>query len=662
MADYSKMKVVELKAELKRLGLPQTGLKAELVSRLEVAASEGEPPAASAEAPSETESTAEADEVQPSDDVASAHETQEPQHQEPPQEPPQEPAQAPAQDHQSETSNGTIQHSPSRDDAKVQITSSTGLSETPSLATTELVQDVQKRKRRSTTPPPSAEIARKRPRQNDQEVSRDVPTLSYEALEPQNSVAREPSTADIEMAPVQDEPHAEKEPALEETDGLSSKEPSNGVNVTETMPPDENALLDRSGVGGAEDSLMAEPDTTSYERETYSATSETLGHAAHETKSDYLSPERDIEPSIHPATNALYIKDFMRPLKPQAVQEHLLELATPASSPIDHSIISNFYLDSIRTHAFAVFTSVSAASRVRTALHKRVWPDETNRKALWVDFMPPECFEDWVNTELQAKERGSMPRYEVVYDRDIDGNVVAKLEEVDASQPTKRGPASPVALLDGRTSIPTGPSRPSGIENAPTGPRNPYAHNGPGPMYQSRQDRQDRHDAGFIRTKSGPPVLYRPVPPELSQRRLDILAKAKDQLYDEESGRDYHRYYFERDIFLVDRGPEIFLGIRPPHREKERRELARNGGIDNRDRSFRDRRGPPGPPGGGGGGVGGVGGGGRRRRRAPRPHGVPRGGDRFRPPGSSYEDRFAPDDRRPPRYGGSSRRQDSHRY
>ncbi|KAI0391065.1 hypothetical protein F5Y17DRAFT_442089 [Xylariaceae sp. FL0594] len=655
MTDYSKMKVVELKAELKARGLPQNGLKAELVSRLEAAASEDPQTVPSPDVSGETEPIAQVDEVLPSGAAESPHEKEEAQIQEPLREPSPEPArepspvpaqetaQEPAQEHHDKMSEAAIQHSPSRDEAPLPIAATTIVSETPSLATTELVQDQQKRKRRSTTPPPSDEIARKRPRQDGQEESREVPTLPHAMAESHNNVTQEASMTDVDMAaPTQDESRSEQEP-------------SDRAETTDMARPAENAPSSGGGLGSAEDSLMADADTSNYEREKYSTTSENLNHATHERTNDFSSPERDIEPAIHPATKALYIKNFMRPLKPQAVQEHLLELATPASNPIDPSTISNFYLDNIRTHAFAVFASVSAASRVRNALHKRVWPDETNRKALWVDFMPPDCFDEWVDTEMRAKERGNMPRYEVVYDRDDDGYVVAKLDEVDANPPVKRAaPPSPIAPLDRKTSIPTGPSRPSGIENAPTGPRNPYAQYGPRPTYPNRHDKQDMYEAGFVSTKTGPSVLFRPVAPELAQQRLDILARAKDSLYDEESGKDYHRYYFERDTFLVDRGPEIFLGIRPPHREKERRELARNGGLDTRDRGFRDRRPPTGPA---------AGGGGRRRRRPPRPHGVPRGGDRFRPPGSTYEDRFGNDDRRPSRLGGGGgRRGDSYRH
>jgi hypothetical protein len=648
------MKVIELKAELKRLGLPQNGLKAELITRLEEAAISEDDPAVTSEPPVEAE-TAEPDEAQASEESEPVEDTRDP------------PENGTAQEPQGEPAHATAQNVSEIDDAQAQIASSTMVSEIPPLSTAEgipsaeVAQDVQKRKRRSTTPPLSDEVVRKRLRQDDQDGSRDATAIdattgSNKNTGLENEHADQQPTLDAKIETAQEEERTEKEPTLEDNEGLNGTEVASDAGIAEETHLESNRVTttkhnDRQ-VGEMEDTVMADVGTTSHPRGTYSVTNATLDEETREPKYS-PSPERDIEPAIHPATCALYIKNFMRPLRAEAIQEHLLELATPVNSSIDPSTIVHFYLDNIRTHAFAVFTSISAASRVRTALHKRVWPDETNRKALWVDFIPPEHFQDWVDTEQQAKDKGNMPRFEVIYDRDYDGNVIARLEGTDANQATRRVPVSPVAHPDRKTSIPTGPSRPSGIENAPTGPRNPYSHNGPAITYSGRQDRLE---SGFLRTTSGPTVLYRPVPPELAQRRLDILAQAKDRRYNEESGRDYHRYYFERDVVLVDRGPEIFLGIRPPHREKERRELARAGGVavDQRDRNFRDRRGPP-PPSGGG----------RRRRRAPRPHGVPRGGDRFRPPGSSYDDRSAQDNRRPPRrdgYGGSSRRTDSYRH
>ncbi|KAJ8117022.1 hypothetical protein ONZ43_g4302 [Nemania bipapillata] len=622
MADYSKMKVVELKAELKRLGLPQNGLKVELISRLEeAAASEGGPgatPEQLAEAEPEATPPTEPSEAELSGEPELANDAPGTSEVEPRQEP------------QAELTT-TVAQDASGNDPQAQTTSNTTSSETP-LPVAEVAQDVQKRKRRSTTPPPVDEVARKRLRQDDSEAVQDVEMEAAHDDECTAKAAELDDSAD----------HVE--------DTRTRRGGSTAVEINE---------IHDTRTEDQEDSAMANAGATDHQKESHSDSVVNDALDQETRNSNYEpepEPEPDIEPSMHPATRALYIKNFMRPLRPQAVRNHLLELATPANTPLDTSVITNFYLDNIRTHAFAVFTSVSAASRVRSALHKRVWPDETNRKALWIDFIPSASVDGWIDIEQQAKDRGNMPRYGIIYERDGDGGIIASLEETDATQAARQGPASPIAHSDRKASIPTGPSRPSGIENAPTGPRNPYPQSGPPPTYLGRQDRLE---PGFMRTKAAPAILYRPVSPELAQRRLDCLAQAKDRYYNEESGKDYHRYYFERDDVLVNRGPEIFLGIRPPHREKERRELARASGVDPRDRNYRDRRGPPGPPGAAGGG-----GGGRRRRRAPRPHGVPRGGDRFRP-GSSYDDRSVPDDRRPSHrdgYGGSSRRKESYRH
>ncbi|KAJ3561100.1 hypothetical protein NPX13_g9073 [Xylaria arbuscula] len=530
MADYSKMKVVELKAELKRLGLPQNGLKAELVSRLEEAIpSEGDP-TASSEPPAEpsADTTAALEETQPSEDVGAASDVPEPVEAESP------PEQLPAEEAATTTQDGTA------DDTTEQTASTTVIPETPSLPTTEVVQDAHKRKRRSTTPPPSEDAARKRLRPDEPheklDGSIDPMPSSNEILRSQTEAPDNTLTPDVDVSTEQATIATEKAPEpSEETD--SSRNGNAASGLVEAGDPHAangrgaNTAIDDNGL---EDSDMVNDGATKDQTDTYTAGTAALDRdqEMRDTKRS-PSPERDIEPSLHPATSALYIKNFMRPLRPQAVQDHLLEVATPASAPLDPSIISNFYLDSIRTHAFAVFTSISAASRVRTALHDRVWPDETNRKALWIDFIPPENVEDWIDTEQQARDKGNMPRYEVIYDRSSDDNIIARLEETDGNQAARRGPVSPVVHADRRPSIPTGPARPSGIENAPTGPRNPYSHNGPPTMYA---DRQDRLDSGFIKTKSSPQILYRPVTSELANRRLDCLAHAKDPSYDESTG------------------------------------------------------------------------------------------------------------------------------
>ncbi|KAI2620105.1 hypothetical protein GGR54DRAFT_602505 [Hypoxylon sp. NC1633] len=317
--------------------------------------------------------------------------------------------------------------------------------------------------------------------------------------------------------------------------------------------------------------------------------------------------ERDVGPSLHPATSGLYIKNLMRPLRPELVQEHLLNLATPVADSNETPAIVDFYIDPIRTHAFVVFNIISAAARVRSILHNSIWPDETNRKALWVDFFPPERFADWVVTEKSSSGgRGSTIRYEIMYENDNDGSVTAKLVEFDTTSTKQQAMMAQESQVERKPSIPTGPSRQyPGIEGAPTGPRSQQAR---GPAMNPNV--MGRLSQPGISTRAYPSITYQPVVGDLVKERLDAISAAKTKSPARDFGKEYNRYYFEDGGTLVDRGPEIFLGIRPPHRERERQRERQNG------EPYRSHRAPRGH---------------RRRNDMPIFHGVPRGGDRFRP-------------------------------
>ncbi|KAI1632252.1 hypothetical protein F4809DRAFT_628511 [Biscogniauxia mediterranea] len=615
--DYKSLKVVDLKAELKRLGLPQNGLKAELVARLEAAAAAAAAESVASDSPEptveeETTGTV-SDNAQPSEVPEAVQSIQpepksEPEPEaEPEPEPEPEPQAAPPPEDTASAPTPTAAQglsvtSAADTPAQAALEEASSSDATP-LQPTEVVQDVLKRKRRSLSPQPSGdEVARKRPRQDD-EGAKDLaaadPTPEVEMKDREEEGAAAVATI---QQPEQNQDHDRSYDQEEEGKAGVAAETA----ATDSAPP--TAAIQN---GHSVDDAMTDAEPTH-------------NGTASQQQPDTTYPaeiERDVEPSIHPATSALYIKNFMRPLRAQTVKDHLLQLATPAGTPIDDNTVVDFYLDSIRTHAFAVFSSISAASRVRTALHGRIYPDETNRKPLWVDFIPPDCFADWVDMEQGAGSgRGSASRFEVAYSDDMEGNVTVRLEESGSAPPA----AKPTPQFERKASIPTGPSRPSGIENAPLGPRGfqPSSRGG-APVHPGRLERVDQP----LSTRAHPVVTYQPVSEELAKRRLDAISAAKAKDHNQDFGKDYKRYYFENGDRLVDRGPEIFLGIRPPHRERERR----------RDQG----RGPPR--------------GGRSFRRGPpssvfAPHGVPRGGDRFRPPGSSAS---AFDDR--PKYGGDRR-------
>ncbi|KAI1470633.1 uncharacterized protein F4812DRAFT_418415 [Daldinia caldariorum] len=622
--DWNKLKVVDLKSELKRLGLPQNGLKADLVARLEAVDSERAASQSSGETPEETEAVN--GEVQPVEIPPEATEAPEYSHATPPDESSKQSEVAAEAEAEATAIPGQEVSAPVLTETQ-ELAPSTG---DTLLHPTELIQDSQKRKRRSLSPAPSGEeVARKRARQDNRDAQED-PVVATPVGEKADAVAElQEDKEDTTRAP----PDVEMEDTKDEAPVERERERDNGVTqpiLADDANPDlQNGHAVEVVTNKTQATFQEPPEDEPSREQTYTA------HPA--------EIERDVEPSIHPATSALYIKNFMRPLRPQAVKEHLLDLAASIGAPAEEGTIVDFYLDTIRTHAFVVFNTISSASRVRTALHNRVWPDETNRKALWVDFIPSERFAEWVDMEQTSTGgRGSTHRYEVVYDNDEDGNVIVKLEEFDGAGPTKQAPPAPEPQLERKPSIPTGPSRQfSGIEGAPTGPRGFNSNHGPG-MHQTRAGILDQPGQS---THAHPIVRYQPVSDDLVRRRLDAIAAAKTKDTDRDFGKDYKRYYFENGDTLVDRGKEIFLGIRPPHREHQReREQRHETGREPAREPGRSRR------------AGGGGGGGRRRGGMPIFHGVPRGGDRFRPgeSGSSGRSRYS-DDR-------SSRRDGYGRY
>ncbi|KAH8681555.1 hypothetical protein BX600DRAFT_446828 [Xylariales sp. PMI_506] len=605
---YSKMKVAELKTELKRLGLPQNGLKAELIARLEeasVATNAG----TDAGTDASTQDDGDTIPVEDGEKAAEALDTADPEGianlgeknndlsevpttaEHPPQ--PEESIALDAQLGRSSSAsmNATaaevVSFTATTDFAAPEIHERDSLSGTATasngtpLPPAEVAQDNLKRKRRSVSPPPTAdEIAQKRARIEDHERA--------------ESTGETEETHKLEQSPAQQAAETESVGVAHTDIGIADNEvngSAQSITEPEELKTNNEINGEKSQDPGLTDVNMQDDDKQS------TANDITRMESVDGNNARTGSTELNVEPSIHPATSAIYIKNFMRPLRPQAVQAHLLELA---GANVGEEGIVDFYLDPIRTHSFVVFNSVSAASRVRTSLHNRVWPDETNRKALWVDFIPPEKFGAWVDMEQSSEGggRGSSGRYEIIYDHDRDGTVMAHLEEVGSAPPaTKAAPTQ----ADRRPSV-SGPPR--GVEGAPLAPRGFQS----GSRSQVYPSRADRIGGDYKTTRAHPTVPYQPVPNDLVDRRLDSIRAAKSKHYDHarDTNKEYKRYFFENGDVLVDRGPEIFLGIRPPHRERERER-----------RRDRDRR-PRGRPGG------------RRGFGMPMPHGVPKGGDRYR--------------------------------
>lgn len=306
-------------------------------------------------------------------------------------------------------------------------------------------------------------------------------------------------------------------------------------------------------------------------------------------------------PSTHPPTSALYIRNLLRPLQVPPFREHLLQLATPSNETPNDSLIETIHLDTFKSHAFVIFTSPSAAIRARAGLHDHIWPEETQRKALWVDFVPSDKAQTWIATETEA---GKSKRFEVVYSTSPEtGAVMVSLEE--ASQHNNNAAPSAAAA-------PTAPSLPGpGMPNAPTGPRGDrsqqQAPTGPAADQQPHQPQPAHHAprlplhtpaslSHFPSTTSSPKIFYQPVPKDLVDKRMEELERETSRDWDGGRQKPFgtaldqlRRYTFEDGDVVVDGGVDF-------------------GGFG-KDRGA----GGGGGHGGGFGGNGGGGGGGRRR-------------------------------------------------
>ncbi|KAL2010381.1 hypothetical protein VTN00DRAFT_6188 [Thermoascus crustaceus] len=402
-------------------------------------------------------------------------------------------------------------------------------------AAEEVIDDTRKRKRRSPSPLPDPEaIAQKRAKAVDGSPR----VLMKEDVGAENLPQRPAGEDDISRP--------------DETQGLSPRHEADSrreEEMTDAERPQEDVEARHISISQAENADREVHPPPSRQDARFkdlfpSANQEQMRRMSPAPDGDMdVDEDRVVEAALHPATSALYIRDFMRPLQPASLKKYLASLASPPGTSPDPDIILDFFIDSIKTHCFVNFSNVSAASRVRSALHGTVWPNERDRKPLWVDFVPEEKLREWIEIEQQSESRGrGGPRWEVIYDETEDG-VKAVLQE---ARPTNGR---------GRDMGPDVPRGPRGSFADRDDQRGSQASGGP----RSRQQGQGFKalDDLFMSTNAKPKLYYLPVPREVAERRLDRFAElARHGPYPRRGGDEMRRITFEDTDFFVDKGPE----------------------------------------------------------------------------------------------------------
>ncbi|KAK2745754.1 hypothetical protein FQN55_006075 [Onygenales sp. PD_40] len=624
MADYASWKVADLKAELKRRGIPQTGLrlKQHFIDRL-VEADASAQPEPSAQAPPTNEPEQPPNEVQPpSQDVPETAEKQT-EVPEPVAEPapvaPEPVSRAPAEDiamkdagelgaieqhaaipegpsiESKEPTQEVTREEPSREQEAPSEPAEKAAASAPSpkpqkqepesapvpsedKSASPDADDSRKRKRRSQSPPPSPRTAAlKKAKAED-----GLPRVVLKEGDVEVEVAKVQDT-DTEMAgvektkvPEEPQPAPEAEPPAIQEPGAA---PNEGVQTETTEQTSAEADVERSEESHA--NKQAAGDARFKSLFPVANGGRARSPSPPKALAEQVEEDRIVSPALHPATTSLYIRNFMRPLQPTSLKKHLASLATPPSSAADPDTILDFFLDSIKTHCLVTFTNISAASRVRSALHGTIWPDERTRKPLWVDFVPEEKVKEWIGIEQDAGNaaRGA-PRWEVVYD-ETDRGVTASLQE--ASSTNHAPPRGRDVNLQLGREPPLGP-------RATHGPRRD-SQAGPPPAAPTRYGGEGFKalDDRFLSTTAKPKLYYLPVPAEVSDKRLDRFADLKRAGPTRRPGGDEMRKYtFEDTDFFVDRGAEY--GNRGARRRGGRGGGGGGGGGRWRDRDDRSWR------------------------------------------------------------------------
>lgn len=433
-----------------------------------------------------------------------------------------------------------------------------------SLTGDEIMEDSRKRKRRSQSPPPSSrENTQKRLKADN---ARPQTRLPEDLEQPENSMAGHVnSEARLNYVSSQSDPNTLQESdtqtngytysngeikiaeistpttfAQTDAEGTLHLQPDSSV-LEEMGPPKERNATPKQ-VKSAESPMKPSPSDTRFKNLfTAPANLESASQQSHYPDAE----DKIVSPALHPATSALYIRELMRPLKIENLRDHLIALATPPDTAVNPDIVTDFFLDSVRTHCLVGFDNISAASRVRSGLHDRVWPNERDRRRLWVDFVPEEKLKKWIDVEQTAGSGRGQPskRWEVVYE-DEENGVNAYLQELGSNGGGLRAPQPP--RVDAGQGVQFAP--PSGPRISGSEPRSSKPRPDSGKGFRALDDL-------FTSTAAKPKLYYLPVSKAEADRRLAKLTAGRGGGRDDEM----RRFSFDEGS-IVDNGPEFGRG------------------------------------------------------------------------------------------------------
>lgn len=412
-------------------------------------------------------------------------------------------------------------------------------------------EENRKRKRRSPSPAViEADVVRKRHKMQSPRIEAD--TRGDEFTQVGSEVPVRPANAQDDAA-VTTDAGREGSTAVAESTTESNEAPMKSGELDPMLQQSTTTRSHTRQVGG---STKSQGHKDKRYRDLHAPTQDIHSDDADATEEVGM---RSVGPAIHSATNALYIRNFKRPLRPEQLRDHLNRVARPpGTADSGDEAVVGFHLDNMRTHCFVSFTSAAAAARVRSALHDRIWPVEPQREPLWADYIPEERVKEWTETEL-AGGRG-MKKWEVTYDTVDQGIVEARLQEANASAASGAAPRRSIVVESG-----SAPTRPLPTPEV----RREVVHANGKAVPQPASFLA--LDSLFKSTTAKPKLYFLPVSQSLIDRRLDELDARKSRRLAAAGsggggGTENRRYTFEEGSLLVDNGPEFGLRQESSHR------------------------------------------------------------------------------------------------